>query len=97
MEYSSDIDYILAKRFDNGADFWATPEGSLVKGGPFSTLEAAYNLAALGLPTEHPALAGACDLIWQAQRKDGGSPAPDVDDARLALAIRNAIAEHLAG
>ena len=27
----------------------------------------------------------------------GGSPAPEVDDARLALAVRNAIAEHLAG
>ena len=36
--------------------------------------------------------------VWgQAQRKGGGSPAPEVEDARLALAIRNAIAEHLAG
>jgi diadenosine tetraphosphate (Ap4A) HIT family hydrolase len=36
--------------------------------------------------------------VWgQAQRKGGSSPAPEVDDARLALAIRNAIAEHLAG
>ena len=31
------------------------------------------------------------------QRKGGSSPAPVVDDARLALAVRNAIAEHLAG
>jgi hypothetical protein len=32
-----------------------------------------------------------------AQRKGGASPAPAVDDARLALAVRNAIAEHLSG
>ena len=71
MDYSSDIEYILAKSQDNGAAFWATPEGSLVKGGPFSTLEAAYNLAELGLPATHPVLAGAISLIWQAQRRDG--------------------------
>ena len=71
MDYSEDIDYILSKRLDNGADYWATPEGSLVKGGPFSTLEAAYNLAELGVPATHPALAGAIALTWQAQRKDG--------------------------
>jgi len=36
--------------------------------------------------------------VWgAAQRKAGGSPAPRVDDARLALAVRNAIAEHIAG
>ena len=36
--------------------------------------------------------------VWgQSQRKGGDSPAPEVDDARLALAIRNAVAEHLSG
>lgn len=36
--------------------------------------------------------------VWGvAQRKGGMSPAPEVDDARLALAVRNAIAEHIAG
>ena len=36
--------------------------------------------------------------VWGVvQRKGGSSPAPVVDDARLALAVRNAIAEHLAG
>ncbi len=71
MDYSADIDYILSKSQDNGADFWATPEGSLIKGGPFSTLEAAYNLATLGLPASHPMLTGAITLVWQTQRKDG--------------------------
>lgn len=71
MDYSEDIGCFLSKMQDNGADFWTTPEGSLVKGGPFSTLEAAYNLAELGLSTTHPALAGAISLIWLTQRKDG--------------------------
>ena len=71
MDYSADIDYILSKSQDNGAEFWATPEGSLIKGVPFSTLEAAYNLATLGLPASHPMLTGAITLVWQTQRKDG--------------------------
>ena len=71
MEYSADIEYILSKSRDNGAAFWAAPDGCLIKGGPFSTLEAAYILAELGLEASHPALAGAAALIWQAQRADG--------------------------
>ena len=62
MEYSADIAYILERSRDNGAELWATPEGNLIKGGPFSTLEAAYILAELGQDTSHPALAGAAAL-----------------------------------
>jgi hypothetical protein len=71
MNFSDDIAYILARSGDNGAAFWATLDGNLIKGGPFSTLEAAYTLTELGLSAEHPALAGAAALIWQAQRADG--------------------------
>ena len=71
MNFSDDIAYILARSRDNGGEFWATPDGNLIKGGPFSTLEAAYMLSELGLTAEHPALAGAAALIWQAQRADG--------------------------
>lgn len=71
MNFSDDIAYILARSGDNGAAFWATPDGNLIKGGPFSTLEAAYTLTELGLSAEHPALAIAVALIWQAQRADG--------------------------
>jgi len=71
MNYSDDIVYILSKSRDNGAEFWATPEGNLMKGGPFSTLESAYILAELGLDASHPILDGAAALIWQAQRPDG--------------------------
>ncbi len=66
-----DIAFVLARRMDNGADFWATPQGSLVKGGPFSTLEAAYILSELGLDPADPALNGAAVLLWNAQREDG--------------------------
>ncbi|MEN6635249.1 MAG: prenyltransferase [Clostridiaceae bacterium] len=71
MEYSSDIEAILSHGGDNGALFWATPDHYLIKGGPFSTLEAAYMLTELGLPASHPALDGASSLLWQAQRADG--------------------------
>ena len=71
MNFSNDIAFILARSCDNGAEFWATPDGNLIKGGPFSTLEAAYMLTELGLPAEHPVLAGAAALIWQAQKPDG--------------------------
>lgn len=69
--YQSDIAFLLAHRGDNGADFWATPEGNLAKGGPFSTLEAAYILSELGLDPGDPALCGAAALFWNAQRNDG--------------------------
>ena len=71
MDFSADIENILSKSRDNGAEFWATPDGNLMKGGPFSTLEAAYILTELGLDASHSALAGAAALIWQAQRADG--------------------------
>ena len=69
--YEDDIAFLLSHRGDNGADFWATPQGSLVKGGPFSTLEAANILGELGLTPADPALRGAAALLWNAQRDDG--------------------------
>lgn len=71
MNFSEDIAFILSTSRENGAELWATPDNNLIKGGPFSTLEAAYTLAELGLDVSHPALAGASALIWQAQRPDG--------------------------
>ncbi len=71
MNNSYDIQYIIDRSRDNGGDLWATPDGNLIKGGPFSTLEAAYTLAELGLDLSHPMLDGASALIWQAQRPDG--------------------------
>ena len=71
MDDTSDIALILSHALDQGAEFWSTPDRNLAKGGPFSTLEAAYLLAELGLDLSHPALEGASSLLWQAQRADG--------------------------
>lgn len=45
-QYQADVESILAARHDNGADFWATPDGRLSKGGPFSTLTGAVHVSA---------------------------------------------------
>jgi len=40
-QYVSDVEAILSHRYDNGADYWTTPDERLLKGSPFS----AYNSA----------------------------------------------------
>jgi hypothetical protein len=42
--YASDVDAVLARRRDNGADFWATPDGRWGKGSPFSTFDCILSL-----------------------------------------------------
>ena len=37
-EYESDIQEILSRRHDLGADYWTTPDNRLIKGGPFSAI-----------------------------------------------------------
>ena len=37
-QYESDIEAIIAKRYDNGADLWTTTDKRIGKGSPFSTL-----------------------------------------------------------
>ncbi len=71
MDGTSDIALILSHSLDQGAEFWSTPDRNLIKGGPFSTLEAAYILTELGLDLSHFVLEGASSLLWQAQRADG--------------------------
>ncbi|MBG6181548.1 hypothetical protein [Arthrobacter sp. CAN_A1] len=68
---ASDINLILAKRFDNGADFWATPDGRISKGSPFTTLDCALMLVELGVDPVHPVLKGTAELIFSALRGDG--------------------------
>jgi hypothetical protein len=69
--YQADVDAILAKRHENGADYWATPDRRLQKGSPFNTLASAYMLADLGMDPADPVLKGAADLIFTAWREDG--------------------------
>jgi len=70
-QYTPDIEAVLSHRHDNGADFFATPDRRLIKGGPFSTLESSYVLAELGLDPGDSVLSGAAELIWGVYRRDG--------------------------
>lgn len=38
-QYQADAAVILSHRHDNGGDLWTTPDGRILKGGPFSTVE----------------------------------------------------------
>ncbi|MGI6499202.1 MAG: hypothetical protein ACOX0U_10515 [Oscillospiraceae bacterium] len=69
--YKSDIEAILAKRYDNGWDFWTTPDKRLSKGGPFSTLASALLLLELGMEPSDPLLKEVADLIFSTCREDG--------------------------
>jgi len=70
-KYQADIDAILARRHDNGADFWATSDGRLSVGDPFSTLTSLVVLHELKVPRTHEAVRGALDLVRGAWRTDG--------------------------
>lgn len=54
-QYLSDVEAILSHRYDNGADFWATPDKRLLKGSPFSTFGICFRHQAA---KEFPALSG---------------------------------------
>ncbi len=69
-QYKSDIEAIIAKRYDNGADLWTTPDKRTYKGTPFSTLESVLMLTELEL-TATPIMKDAAELILSLWREDG--------------------------
>lgn len=69
--YGPDIQAILARRYDNGGDYWATPDGRLMKGSPFTTLDCALMLSELGMNPAGPILRETADRIFSAWREDG--------------------------
>lgn len=69
--YQPDVEAILAKRYENGGDYWTTPDRRLAKGGPFSTLESALLLLELGMHPSEPILKETADLIFSSWREDG--------------------------
>ncbi len=71
MRYQEDFDWLLSVRQDNGADFWATPEGKLGIEKPVSTLTALMIMGELAVPKSHEALKGAADLVLAACQGDG--------------------------
>ena len=70
-QYQSDIEAILARRFDNGADLWTTPDRRLSKGSPFTTLDSINMLIELGMDPSEPILRETADLVLSAWREDG--------------------------
>ncbi len=69
--YQADLKAILAKRRDNGDDFWATPDGRIGKGSPFATVDCALMLSELGMKRSDPVLKGTAERIFRAWRDDG--------------------------
>lgn len=70
-QYLADIEAILSHRYENGADYWATPDKRLIKGAPFSTLECALYLLELGMEAEEPLMREVAELIFSTWREDG--------------------------
>ncbi len=76
-QYQNDVQVILARRRDNGADFWATPDGRWGKGSPFSTFDCVLSLTELGMARGDPVLKGAAEVLLAAWKDDGRfRPAP---------------------
>lgn len=66
-----DIEAVLARRHDNGGDYWASADGRLAVGSPFSTLESLQILYELEVERDHEAVRGALDLLLGSWREDG--------------------------
>lgn len=66
-----DLDKLLSSRYDNGSDFWATPDGRLGIEKPISTLTALMVMSELNVDRAHEALQGAVKLVLQAIEEDG--------------------------
>lgn len=61
----------MAKRHHNGGDYWASSDGRVGIGSPFSTLECVLMLSDLGMNRSDPLLKGASELILDCWRDDG--------------------------
>lgn len=70
-QYRSDMEAIMSRRYDNGADLWTTPDKRLLKGSPFSLLDSVFNLLELGMTSDEPIMANAADLIFSTWQEDG--------------------------
>lgn len=70
-KYQPDVDAVLARRHDNGGDYWASADGRLGVGEPFSTLTSLLLLHELKVARTHEAIRGALQLVRRAWRTDG--------------------------
>ncbi len=67
----TDIEAVLKKRYDNGADYWATPDKNLIKGSPFTTLGSVMLLFEMGLDLRDPIFKKTGELILSCMKPDG--------------------------
>jgi hypothetical protein len=70
-QYLPDVQAVLSHRYDNGGDYWTTPDKRLQKGAPFSTLESVLFLLELGMDPAAPLLQEAAELIFSTWQEDG--------------------------
>ena len=70
-KYKPDVEAVLARRHDNGGDYWASADGRLGVGEPFSTLSSLLLLHELKVARTHEAIRGALQLVRRAWRTDG--------------------------
>lgn len=68
---NKDLEYILFKRFENGADFFSTPERKIGVGGPFSTMGILMVLNDMEIAKDHEVIRGCVELIISLIRDDG--------------------------
>lgn len=90
-QYHSDVKAILARRYDNGGDYWATSDGRVGVGSPFSTLQCMLMLSDLGMDTLDPILKETSKLILSCWREDGRfhlAPKGAIYPCHTAAAIR---------
>jgi len=71
QKYQGDVEAILARRYDNGWDYWTTPDKRLLKDSPFSALGSAKMLLELGMEPSEPILKEVAELIFGAWKEDG--------------------------
>jgi len=70
-KYIADIEEILSRRFDLGADYWTTEDKRLLKGTPFSALNSALMLLELGMKPSEPILMEVAKLFFSTWKEDG--------------------------
>lgn len=69
--YLEDVESILSHRYDNGADYWTTPDKRLLKGSPFSAYNSANLLLELGMDPADPILKEVTELFFSTWKEDG--------------------------
>lgn len=75
--YHADLEMILAKRDQQGAGFWSTPDGRWGVGSPFSTFDVGLILTELGVPARDSNMQGIAATLLNLWQPDGRiRPAP---------------------